>query len=140
MMRAAFAAMKAMSYAASALQNVIANGVEQDESVASDSVNDEAQKVKPKEDNVKEGTVRIEVQEQYVSTVTSLARPRRDHRPVLMATLSSLPPIHLQKPYGSSPGTAKAMTPCVPCLPLSRPKPQTSRPTCRTAMPSAAGA
>jgi len=33
-----------------------------------------------------EGTVRIEVQEQYVSTTTSLARPRRDHRPVLVAS------------------------------------------------------
>ena len=53
-----------MSHAASALQNVIANGAEQDESVASESVNDEAQKVVPKDDNVKEGTVRIEVQEQ----------------------------------------------------------------------------
>ena len=51
------------SKAASALQNVIANGADHDESVASESVNGEVKEVEPKEDDVKEGTVRIEVQE-----------------------------------------------------------------------------
>jgi len=36
---------------------------EQDELVASESVNGEVKEVEPKDDNVKEGTVRIEVQE-----------------------------------------------------------------------------
>lgn len=51
------------SKAASALQNVIANGADLDDSVASESVNGEVKAVEPKEDEVKEGTVRIEVQE-----------------------------------------------------------------------------
>jgi hypothetical protein len=51
------------SKAASALQNVIANGAELDESVASDSVSGEVKEVEPKEDGIKEGVVHIEVHE-----------------------------------------------------------------------------
>ncbi|KAH8728703.1 apses transcription factor-like protein [Phaeosphaeriaceae sp. PMI808] len=49
--------------AASALQNVIANGAELDDSVASESVNGDVKEPEVKDDEVKEGTVRIEVQE-----------------------------------------------------------------------------
>jgi hypothetical protein len=51
------------SKAASALQNVIANGVEVDESVASESVSGEVKEVAPKEDGVQPGVVHIEVHE-----------------------------------------------------------------------------
>lgn len=51
------------SKAASALQNVIANGAELDDSVASESVNGEVKEVEPTEEEVKEGTVHIEVQQ-----------------------------------------------------------------------------
>jgi hypothetical protein len=51
------------SKAASALQSVIANGTEVDESVASESVSGEVKEVEPKEDGVKEGMVHIEVHE-----------------------------------------------------------------------------
>lgn len=58
------------SKAASALQNVIANGGE-DESVAEESVNGEVKEVETQEtevNNVKEGTVHIEVQETVETT------------------------------------------------------------------------
>jgi len=48
--------LRSVSYAARALQNAIANGAEQDEFVASESVNGEVKEVEPKEDDVKEGT------------------------------------------------------------------------------------
>jgi hypothetical protein len=51
------------SKAASALQNVIANGAELDDSVASESVNGEVKEVEQSEEVVKEGTVHIEVQQ-----------------------------------------------------------------------------
>jgi hypothetical protein len=51
------------SKAASALQNVIANGADIDDSFASDSVSGEVKEVEPKEVGVKEGIVHIEVQE-----------------------------------------------------------------------------
>jgi len=51
------------SKAASALQNMIANGADLDDSVASESMNGDANEAEPREDTVKEGTVRIEVQE-----------------------------------------------------------------------------
>ncbi|KAF2031469.1 hypothetical protein EK21DRAFT_110840 [Setomelanomma holmii] len=51
------------SKAASALQSVITNGADLDDSVASESVNGEVKDVETKGDDVKEGTVRIEVQE-----------------------------------------------------------------------------
>jgi hypothetical protein len=51
------------SKAASALQNVIANGTEIDESVASESVSGEVKEIESKEDGVKEGVVHIEVHE-----------------------------------------------------------------------------
>jgi hypothetical protein len=51
------------SKAANALQNVIANGADLDGSVASGSVNGDVNEAEPKEDTVKEGTVRVEVQE-----------------------------------------------------------------------------
>jgi hypothetical protein len=51
------------SKAASALQNVIANGADIDDSFASDSVSGEVKEVEPKEVGVKEGVVHIEVQE-----------------------------------------------------------------------------
>jgi hypothetical protein len=49
------------SKAASAFQNVIANGADDDDS--SDSVNGDVKEVEPQSEEVKEGTVRIEVQE-----------------------------------------------------------------------------
>jgi hypothetical protein len=49
------------SKAASALQNVIANGADIDDSITSVSVNGEANEVEHSEDVVKEGTVHIEV-------------------------------------------------------------------------------
>ncbi|KAH3906909.1 hypothetical protein HBH56_199130 [Parastagonospora nodorum] len=51
------------SKAASALQNVIANGADIDDSVASDSVSGEVKEVESKEGGVKDGVVHIEVQE-----------------------------------------------------------------------------
>jgi len=48
------------SKAASALQNVIANGADDD---SSDSVNGDVKEVEPQSEEVKDGTVRIEVQE-----------------------------------------------------------------------------
>jgi len=51
------------SKAASALQNVISNGAETDELLGSDSVNGEVKNIEPKDEEVKEGTVRIEIQE-----------------------------------------------------------------------------
>ncbi|KAH7395068.1 hypothetical protein DE146DRAFT_68763 [Phaeosphaeria sp. MPI-PUGE-AT-0046c] len=51
------------SKAASALQSVIANGVDVDDSVASESVSGEVKEVEAQEDVVKEGVVHIEVHE-----------------------------------------------------------------------------
>jgi hypothetical protein len=51
------------SKAASALQNVIANGADSDEFDASPSVSGEVKEVEPKSEAVKEGVVHIEVQE-----------------------------------------------------------------------------
>jgi hypothetical protein len=51
------------SKAATALQNVIANGAELDDSVASEFVNGEVKEVEQSVDVVKEGTVHIEVQQ-----------------------------------------------------------------------------
>lgn len=51
------------SKAASALQHAIANGADLDDSVASDDVNGEVKENNSNHDEVKEGTVRIEVQE-----------------------------------------------------------------------------
>lgn len=51
------------SMAASALQNVIANGADVDDSVASESVSGEVKEVEAKDDGVKAGMVHIEVRE-----------------------------------------------------------------------------
>lgn len=51
------------SKAASALQNVIANGADIDDSVASESVSGEVKEVEAQEEGVKEGVVHIEVHE-----------------------------------------------------------------------------
>lgn len=51
------------SKAASALQNVIANGADVDDSVASESVSGEVKEVEAQEEGVKEGVVHIEVHE-----------------------------------------------------------------------------
>jgi hypothetical protein len=51
------------SKAASALQHAIANGTELDDSIASDEVNGEVKEISSNHDEIKEGTLRIEVQE-----------------------------------------------------------------------------